>query len=102
MKVAVAPSARNDLLGILSYIAEENAAAADRVSERFEALFKLLGPNPNLGESCPQFGAGLRYTFVGVYVVFYEVDQAKGSLNVKAVVHGARDLPVELMKRGVM
>ena len=101
MNVIVAPSARNDLHGILSYIAEENATAADRLSERFEAVFNLLGPNPWLGESCPQYGMGLRYAFAGVYVIFYDVDEAAGSVKIRAVLHGARDLPVELMKRGV-
>jgi toxin ParE1/3/4 len=101
MKVVVAPSARSDVLGIWSYIAKDNVAAADRISERLEETINLLGPHPHLGERCPQFGADLRHVFVDVYVIFYAVDEVARLVKVKAVIHGARDLPTELARRGL-
>ena len=101
MKVVVAPSARSDILGIWSYIANDNVAAADRISERLEETFRLLGPHPHLGERCQQYGANLRYVFVDVYVIFYAVDEVAQLVQVKAVIHGARDLPSELLRRGL-
>ena len=101
MRVVVAPSARNDLLAIWSYIADDNVAAADRISERLEETFKLLGPHPYLGERCSQYGADLRCLFVDVYAVFYAVNEVAQLVNVKAVIHGARDLPAELLRRGL-
>lgn len=101
MKVVVAPSARDDLLGIWSYIADDNVAAADRISERLEETFKLLGLHPHLGERCSQYGADSRHVFVDVYVIFYAVDEVARLVKVKAVIHGARDLPTELARRGL-
>lgn len=101
MKIVVAPSARNDLLGIWSYIAKDNVAAADKLQDRFESFFRQLAPNPHLGERCPQFGAELRQFSVDGYVIFYDVDQVAERVNIKAVIHGARDLPSEVANRGL-
>ena len=100
MRVVVAPSARDDILRIWSYIARDNESAADSVVERCYTTFNLLASNPLAGESCDEFGKGLRHIFVGAYVIFYQVQHEQGEVQVKAVIHGARDLPQELSRRG--
>jgi toxin ParE1/3/4 len=99
MKVVVAPSAREDILGIWSYVAEDSEAAADRFVVRIFQAFDVLASNPLAGERCDEFGPGLRHTFVGVYVIFYQVWQEDDKVEVKAVIHGSRDLPQELSRR---
>lgn len=43
------PEARNDLLDILTYIANDSVDSALRVHERLVEIFELLGENPNAG-----------------------------------------------------
>ncbi len=101
MKVVIAPSAREDILGVWAYIAKDNVAAADRVSDRIFDSIEQLGRSPFVGERCEALGPGLRHTFVGVYVIFYAVNQADDMVEVKAVIHGARNLPQDLSRRGL-
>jgi toxin ParE1/3/4 len=99
MKVVVAPSAREDMLGVWSYIAQDSESAADRLVERILATISLLASSPFAGERCDEFGLGLRHIFVGAYVIFYHAFQEEDKVEVKAVIHGARDLPQELSRR---
>lgn len=101
MKVVIAPSARQDVLGIWAYIAKDNIAAADRVSERIFDSVEQLGRSPYVGERCDALGRGLRHTFVGMYVIFYSISEVDELVEVKAVIHGARNLPQDLSRRGL-
>jgi toxin ParE1/3/4 len=99
MKVVVSPTAREDILQIWSYIARDSTAAADRVSDRIFDALDQLGIHPLIGERCDDLGAGLRRTLVEVYVIFYVVSEDEEKIDIKAVIHGARDLPEELSRR---
>ena len=43
------PEARNDLLGIFNYIANDSVEAALRVHRRFLEVFEFLAENPDVG-----------------------------------------------------
>jgi toxin ParE1/3/4 len=88
-RFSLAPAARADLKAIWKYIARDNQSAANRLRQRFEDAFLLLGRNPMLGQACDDLRAGLRFFCVESYVVFYEIS-SRGAQIVR-VLHGARD-----------
>ena len=82
-------TARADLRGIWMHIARNNESAANRVRDRFEEVFRMLGRNPLLGQTCDEVRAGMRFFCVGSYVVYYEV--ANRNARILRVRHGAQD-----------
>ena len=90
--------AEQDLGGLWEFIAEDSAEAADRlIAKIFEAL-ESLARNPGIGhkrEDLTKFP--VLFWPVGNYLIIY---RATGSLvEVVAIVHGKRDIPVFLRQR---
>lgn len=84
--------AETDIAEIRHYIAQDNAAAADKfVGELFD-LFQLLGRNPEIGQQRHDLRANLRSISHGNYAVFFY--PANDGAEIVAVVHGARDIDV--------
>ncbi|MGC3971437.1 MAG: type II toxin-antitoxin system RelE/ParE family toxin [Pirellulales bacterium] len=79
-----------DLAAILSYIATDNAPAAERWLETIEELFVLMASHPGMGEvvSTPRLG-NLRRRSFGHYVIYFR-DRDYG-VFIARVLHGARD-----------
>lgn len=69
--------------------------------DRIYDSFKQLDHSPRLGQLCTDLGFDLRRYVVGSYVIFYAVAESNDAVIVKAVIHGARDLPAELKRRGM-
>jgi toxin ParE1/3/4 len=67
----LAPSARLDLKEISSYITRFNPDAARRLNKKIKQQCKLLADFPNMGQSCNNFGNGLRSFPVQDYFIFY-------------------------------
>jgi toxin ParE1/3/4 len=88
------PQARADLKEIWLSIAENNLRAADGVLDRIDSALSMLTEQPEAGRSRDELRAGLRYSPVGSYLVFYSVGQ--GVIDVRRVLHGARDIDVDL------
>jgi plasmid stabilization system protein ParE len=91
--------AEQDLDDLWEYIAQDSVEAADRlIAEIFEA-FQLLSRNPGIGhrrKNLTKFP--VRFWPVGNYLVIY---RAAGSLvEIVAIVHGKRDIPAFLRRRG--
>ena len=90
--------AERDLDDLWEYIARDSVTAADRlISEIFEA-FEALARNPGIGhkrEDLTKFP--VLFWPVGNYLIIY---RAVGSLvEIIAIVHGKRDVPVFLRGR---
>lgn len=90
--------AERDLDDLWEYIAQDSVPAADRlISEIFEA-FEVLARNPGIGhkrEDLTKFP--VLFWPVGNYLIIY---RAAGSLvEIIAIVHGKRDVPVFLRGR---
>ena len=64
-------AARQDLVGILQYIARDKPGAAVAWVEKIEAKCLLLASQPEIGELRSQFGSDVRCNFVGRYVIFH-------------------------------
>lgn len=84
--------AREDVLSIWSYIAEEQHAlkAADGLIEKFDKTLQALARNPLMGTRQDRYREGLRCFPVGKYIIFYE--PVNDGIRVIRVLHGARRL----------
>jgi toxin ParE1/3/4 len=82
--------AREDLLSIWLYVAEDNPRAADRLLDDIDKKCDLLGKNPKLGQARPDIASQMRYFPVKNYVILYQ-EQPSG-VEIVRVLHGSRDL----------
>ncbi|KQS99189.1 MULTISPECIES: type II toxin-antitoxin system RelE/ParE family toxin [unclassified Rhizobium] len=79
------PRAKADLIDIWRYIARDNDAAADRLSDR-----------PEAGRPRPELHADLRSFPVGNYIIFYTFDGT--ALTVVRVLSGFRDISEDFLR----
>lgn len=70
-KLTRGPRARQDLIDIWTYIADDNEAAADGVLARIERALAMLADNPAAGRVRPELAEGLRSFSIGNTVLFY-------------------------------
>ena len=89
-RVLRTPEARQDLLGIWVYVAENSVASADRLLEAINAQCETLAEFPQMGRRREELSPGMRSFVVGSYVVFYRV--IEDGVDVIRVLHGARDI----------
>jgi toxin ParE1/3/4 len=82
--------ARDDVRQIWLYIAQRNISAADRLIDKLDRTLRSLARNPLIGESVPQYRAGLRRFTVGNYVLYYE--PIDGGIRLVRVLHGSRKI----------
>jgi plasmid stabilization system protein ParE len=99
MKVKFTPSAREQFLSTLAYIAAENPAAARRVRDRVGNALTRLAKFPNAGRRIPEFPELVhRELVVTPYRIFYRVENKV--LWVVALWHGAQNPKRPPSKRG--
>ncbi len=84
--------ARADLIDIWCYIAVDNPDAADRQIDKIEAIFNSLREYPMLGAKRDDINAGLRGFTRDHYLILYQLDEFRESVQIIRVVHGMRDL----------
>ena len=92
--------AEQDLDNLWDFIAQESPQAANRlIGEIFEA-FEALARNPGIGHKRKDL-TRLPVLFwpVGNYLIVYRA--AVSLVEIVAIVHGKRDIPVFLRTRGV-
>jgi plasmid stabilization system protein ParE len=90
--------AEQDLVDLWDYIAEDNVDAADRLIAQLFEVFETLARNPGMGHKRPDLTQSpVLFWPVGNYLVIY---RSQGRLvEVVAIVHGKRDIPVFLRRR---
>ena len=93
--------ARDDLEGIYKYIAFslQEPMTAGKLYQSITAAVHSLEDLPMhnaLHESEPWRSRGLRRMPVKNYLVFYTVNEGKGSVNIIRIMYGARDLEKHL------
>ncbi|MFV1980161.1 MAG: type II toxin-antitoxin system RelE/ParE family toxin [Rhodothermia bacterium] len=90
------PEARNDLLGILDYIANDSVDSALRVHDRFLDVFNLLAENPEIGHLREDLTSRpVRFFPVFSYLVIYLADTSP--VEIVRVLGGAQDLEAILI-----
>ncbi|MBT9331423.1 type II toxin-antitoxin system RelE/ParE family toxin [Paracidobacterium acidisoli] len=82
--------ARQDLLQIRNYIAEDSEAAADRFIDFLIGRFQMLGASPGAGRRRDELRPGYRSFPAGQYVIFYRVEEY--GVAIMHVLHGKRDI----------
>jgi len=90
VKVSFSPAARDDLLEIALYIAQDNPARASTFVDELESRCLGLGNSPSIGTARPELGEGIRMLPHGRYLIFYR--HTKTEVRVERVMHGARDI----------
>ena len=86
--------ARNDLIDIWNFIAEDNLDAADHLRQRFEEVIRLIGQNPEAGTRRDDLAKGVRTYPVGVYLIIYRVKTKQ--IHIVRILHGMRDIKSHL------
>ena len=81
---------RRDLKEIWSYIAENNAASADKTLRELAKKFDLLAQNPKIGSSHDEFIVNLRSFPFKTYLIFYF--PIENGVEIYRVIHGARNI----------
>jgi toxin ParE1/3/4 len=82
--------ARNDLLSIWLYVAQDNLSAADRLMDEIDHTLQLLLRFPLMGNSVDHLRPGVRRTTVGNYQLFYE--PMPDGIRLLRVYHAARQI----------
>jgi toxin ParE1/3/4 len=90
VKVTFSKVARDDLLDIALYIAQDDPARALTFVDELEARCNRLGDAPGIGTARPELGEGVRVLPHGHYLIFYR-EQRQG-VRIERVMHGARDI----------
>lgn len=82
--------ADEDLIEIWSYIAADNAVAADRVLDAIEARWSQLALHPFSGRARDDIFPGIRCLVVGNYLTIYRI--AGNDIEIIRVLHGRRNI----------
>jgi toxin ParE1/3/4 len=88
--ITLSNQARQDLVAIWDYIADDNPTAADRLLDTLEEQMQLLADHPFFGPPQPDIAHDLRYLVSGNYLILYRV--LGEVVETVRVFHGARDL----------
>ncbi|MBX3412959.1 MAG: type II toxin-antitoxin system RelE/ParE family toxin [Pirellulales bacterium] len=73
--------------------------AADELLDRFDEQCQLYAGQPLLAQARPDFGKNVRAFPVGKYIVVYR--PLPDGIEVLHFVHGARDIPTLLRRKGI-
>lgn len=80
--------AEDDIRSIWEGIAVENLSAADRIIDRFTAVFDQLTTHPEPGEELTHRARSIRRVTVPPYVVYYRF--AASEVNIVRILHGSQ------------
>lgn len=91
-KLRINPMAITDVQEIKAYIAQDNAAAADRMGAAILSRIEKLADFPRMGASLsPKIGIKTDYRFLvcGMYLIFYKIEGE--FISIYRILHGMRD-----------
>lgn len=89
-RLIFSPSARQDLTEIFDFIARDKPFAASNRIDLIEEKCKLIAETPEFGEKRPEYGANIRSSMVGRYVIFYR--SIDSGIEIVRVISGDRDI----------
>jgi toxin ParE1/3/4 len=97
-RVVVAEHAKKDIRKIISDLNRRAGyIVATRYAADFKNVYRNLAQFPDSGPSRPALGPIARVKFVYPYVIIYDHDA--DAVTVLRVLHGRRDITVDLMTR---
>ena len=89
-RLSVSPDAKQDLVEVFLFIAQDNLSAARRMHSQFHQTFLTIAGQPSIGRSRDELAAGIRSLAVGKYVIYYR--RAGRAVRILRLLHGARDI----------
>jgi toxin ParE1/3/4 len=89
-ELRISPRAREDLIEIWSYIADDSVTNADAFIDRLYETVESLCRNPGLGRQREELALGIQSFPFGRYLIFYRA--LSNSVEIVRVMHGARDI----------
>jgi toxin ParE1/3/4 len=93
-QVALSPTARRDLQGIVRYISADAPARGIAFGQFLLSQAKRLGSFPQLGRMVPEIGEPeIREIIVRSYRVIYRIDDRDCRIEIVRFWHGARGTP---------
>ena len=96
MKVMMSDPALGDVEGIETFLSDKSPARAKKLTKEIFARARSLAVFPRRGRMIPEIEDDcLRELIVGDYRVMYEIDDDNGIVEVLAVLHGRRELPMD-------
>ena len=96
---SLSPDAVEDLQDIWDFVAFDNVNAANHLEDEFFNAFEKLARRPRMGHTRPDVtDRDVRFWPTGSYLIVYR--QLPPTLQMVAVLHGARDVPEVIRKRG--
>jgi toxin ParE1/3/4 len=84
------PAAEDDLLAILTYIAEANVQAATDLQIRVDRALRHLGANPYLYKPSDRVEGAREIVISPNYILFYQVTS---TIEVLTIVHARQQFP---------
>jgi toxin ParE1/3/4 len=90
VKVAFSPAARDDLIEIGIYIAQDNPKRALSFIDELEEACDRLGQAAGVGTARPELGKDMRVLPHVRYLIFYR--QHEREVRVERILHGSRDI----------
>jgi toxin ParE1/3/4 len=90
LKVTFSPVARDDLMEIAIFIAQDNPTRALTFVDELEDKCAELGRSPGIGTMRPELGDGIRMLPHGRYLIFYR--ETNRAVRVERILHSARDI----------
>jgi len=91
-EIVISRRAGDDFKRIWRYIALDNEAAADRLLLAIDKKIQRLRKFPELGASRPEIRPNVRVLMHGSYLILYEFDPARDTVQIVALVEAMRDL----------
>ncbi len=89
-RLVFTPAARNDLMVIGSYIADDDPVRAESFVAELEATARQAAQRPRSFPARNDISPGLRSAVHGRYLLLFR--ELKDEVRIVRVVHGARDL----------
>jgi len=94
----LAPDALQDLQDIWDFIGSDNVPAANKLEDESFEAFEMLAKRPRMGHTRSDLTErDVRFWPVGQYLIVYR--SLPNTLQIVAVLHGARDVVEAIRKR---
>ena len=89
-ELRISPRARDDLIEIWSYIADDSVTNADAFIDKLYEAMEALGRQPGSGRQREELAPGIQSFPFGRYLIFYRA--LTSTVEIVRVLHGARDI----------
>jgi plasmid stabilization system protein ParE len=99
-RLIVSLEAQQDVRSIVAYL-RRNAGmpVADKYAVAFDEAADLLSDFPGIGTLSPELGPIARRYVISPYVLIYDFDSSSDTATVLRIVHGRRNITVDLIRR---